>query len=150
MNREFSHMSAEPYLSLFDSFTKSEGFPFLEDNPYESVTTRVRLNETLLRLLAENCCLRLTLSRKREEQQEIIVQYALTFSQCNDNPKWHARKFLDEQARKHGISKRTLLRMLPRHLKDQARMLKRLGKVRILSNQNYSNEPAAACYQEPD
>lgn len=128
----------------------------IDVNSSGELATKVRVSDTsfqspekyLLGLLAENCSLKLTHCKNREEQQKLILDYALQFTKFNDNPKWNAREFLEEQLVKGGVSKRTILRMLPRQLKDQSKMMNRLGKKKEQTEEN--SERAAACYQEPD
>jgi hypothetical protein len=151
MQREgWSPLSEEQYFTPHKDSNKAETIWPAVDKVSTTMATNVRLNDTFLRLLAENCRLKLIISKGREHQQKIIIKYFLTFSEFNDNPKRHARMFLEEEVTNHGISKRTLLRMLPRHLKDQTKMMNRLGKGRKNPVEKSPSDSAAACYVEPD
>jgi hypothetical protein len=142
-------------VTLTDTFPDSHE-PELDAIPKASSSTPMQQDATatLLQLLAENCFLKLTLCKNRREQQAIIAAYAIKFSKHNDDPKTRARAFLEAEMQKHGVSQRTLLRMLPVELKNYSKMMNRLGKVMMTKNkessQGTSENEGSACYVEPD
>jgi hypothetical protein len=113
------------------------------------LSTKMQQDATLLQLLAENCYLKLTLCKNRQEQHAIIANYTITFSQLNDDPRRHARAYLEAEMDKHGVSRRTLLRMLPTELKDYSKRMIRLGKT-MTRKEAVTEEGAAAIIMEPD
>ena len=125
----------------------------------ETFETSSSIEEEFFGLLAENCYLKLSQTKNREEQQGIIINCALRFVRWNDHSRRHFRRYLEDEMEKHGVSQRTLLRMLPRHLKDQSRMLNRLGKrkqpqdsaqVPVVKPISRLHERVGFAYQEPD
>jgi hypothetical protein len=120
-----------------------------------SLSTKVRQSETLIEKIAPveaALCYYRLLADKTTSRRKIVLEYEDAIMTKWGGERKLARKYLEAELKIHGLSHRTIMRIIPEEMKDYTKRANRLGKTKLRKSGALTPGQLAggACYQEPD